>query len=145
MPNHFHFLIYANEGSAKLLPKTTIPIQYLSEGIRLLLSSYTKGIQKQEGFNGNLFQQKTKAKAVSSINVNYALTAFHYIHQNPFKAHIVSKMEDWEFSSFLDYAEKRNGTICDKNHAINLLDLDMRYFYEESYKVIPESNIKMIF
>jgi hypothetical protein len=54
-------------------------------------------------------------------------------------------MEDWEFSSFLDYAEKRNGTICDKKRAINLLDLDMRYFYEESYKVIPESNIKMIF
>jgi putative transposase len=145
MPNHFHFLVYTNERSAQLLPKATIPIQYLSEGIRLLLSSYAKGIQKQEGFKGNLFQQKTKAKTVSSINVNYALTAFHYIHQNPYKAHIVSKMEGWEFSSFSDYAENRNGTICDKQLAINLLDLNMKYFYKESYNVIPEDYIKMIF
>lgn len=145
MPNHFHFLVNTNEQSVQFIPKATIPIQYLTEGIRLLLSSYTKGIQKQQGFTGNLFQQKTKAKAVNDKDEDYSCIAFHYIHQNPYKANMVVKMEDWEFSSFPDYIEERNGTICNKKLAIELLDLDMRYFYEESYKVIAEDAIKKIF
>jgi hypothetical protein len=125
--------------------KTIIPIQTLSEGIRLLLSGYTKGLQKQTGFKGNLFQQKTKAKPVSGSDSNYALTAFHYIHQNPYKAKLINKIEDWEFSSFKDYLGKRNGSLCDKALTVRLLDLDMKRFYEEAYKVIPENNIKQIF
>jgi putative transposase len=83
MPNRFHFLVYTSKESTQWIPKTPIPIQNLTEGIRLLLSSYTKGLQKQQGFKGNLFQQKTKAKAVSDNDITYAATAFHYIHQNP--------------------------------------------------------------
>ncbi len=145
MPNHFHFLIYTTEQSAMFLTNTIIPAQQLTEGIRLLLSSYTKGIQKQQAFTGNLFQQKTKAKCVSDQKGSYALTAFHYIHQNPYTAGLVPKMEDWEFSSFPDYINKRNGTICNKELAAELLDLDNRHFYEESYSVISDNNIKMIF
>jgi hypothetical protein len=145
MPNHFHFLVSTNKQSVQLIPKAAIPMQYLTEGIRLLLSSYTKGIQKQQGFKGNLFQQKTKAKAVSNLDKDYSCTAFHYIHQNPYSAHIVDKMENWEFSSFADYAGKRNGTICNKKLAIELLDLNMRRFYEESYKVIGEEDVRKIY
>jgi len=145
MPNHFHFLINANEYSCKEVPKPGIPVQYLTENIRLLLSSYTKGIQKQQGFKGNLFQQKTKAKPVSGSKNDYAFTAFNYIHQNPYKAMLVKKMEDWEFSSFRDYTGNRNGHLCNKRLAENLLDLDMKNFYETSYQVLPENDIKMIF
>lgn len=145
MPNHFHFLVSTNEQSVQFIPKSNISIQQLTEGIRLLLSSYTKGVQKQQGFKGNLFQQKTKSKAVSDKHHDYSRIAFHYIHQNPYKAGLVNKMEDWEFSSFQDYINKRNGTMCNKELAVNLLDLDMRHFYEESYKVIDENDIKNIF
>jgi REP-associated tyrosine transposase len=145
MPNHFHFLVYTNEESGRLIPKTPIPIQNLTEGIRLLLSSYAKGLQKQQGFKGNLFQQKTKTKAVSGNNTSYGVTAFHYIHQNPYKSNLVRKMEDWEFSSFRDYIAKGSGSLCNKKLGVSLLDLDIERFYEESYQVIPESNIKMIF
>src|SRR5688572_16910617 len=54
MPNHFHFLIEADERTERIIPNTAIPKNALSEGIRLLLSSYSKGINKQEGFTGNL-------------------------------------------------------------------------------------------
>ena len=145
MPNHFHFLVYANEKSTQLIPKTPVPIQNLTEGIRLLLSSYTKGLQKQQGFKGNLFQQKTKAKAVSGNDTSYAVTAFHYIHQNPYKANLVNKMDDWEFSSFTDYLGKRNERLSNQKLGVRLLDLNIERFYEESYRVIPEGNIKMIF
>ena len=71
MPNHFHFPVHANEQSVQEIPKGNIPVQRLTEGIRLLLSSYMKGIQKQQDFKGNLFQQKTKAKAVSEKHLDY--------------------------------------------------------------------------
>ena len=64
MPNHFHFLIRANSFSTRIVKEGTIKINALTEGIRMLLSSYTKAIQKQESLTGNLFQQKTKFKCV---------------------------------------------------------------------------------
>ena len=82
---------------------------------------------------------------MSDKNGNYALTSFHYVHQNPFNAKLVKAIEDWEFSSFLDYLERRRGTICNKELAIKVLGLDMRYFYEESYNAIPENDVKNIF
>src|SRR5258706_5535453 len=74
MPNHFHFLIQANTRSITIVKDTPVKINALTEGIRILLSSYTKAIQKQESFTGNLFQQKTKFKCVD----DYLETAFHY-------------------------------------------------------------------
>lgn len=56
MPNHFHFLVQANHETCKLVKHTPIEINTLTEGIRLLLSSYAKAIQKQENHVGNLFQ-----------------------------------------------------------------------------------------
>ena len=60
MPNHFHFLIHANDDTVKIIKEIPIKINALTEGFRLLLSSYTQGINKQENRTGNLFQQKTK-------------------------------------------------------------------------------------
>jgi putative transposase len=42
MPNHFHVLIHANQNTCKLVKHAPIEINALTEGIRLLLSSYTK-------------------------------------------------------------------------------------------------------
>src|SRR5688500_15836480 len=77
MPNHFHFLIHANELTntpyrrIKLPPrkKRTKPIVKMtlfSRGLQLLLSSYSKGINKRYNRTGSLFQQNTKAKQTSN-------------------------------------------------------------------------------
>ncbi len=34
-----------------------------------------------------------------------------YIHQNPARGNIIEKLEDWEFSSYLDLIGKRKGTL----------------------------------
>lgn len=99
MPNHFHLLIHANERSVEPIQHGSLQCQRFSNGIRMLLSSYTKAINKQEGKTGNLFQQKTKAKEILRTDEWQLLIAFHYIYQNPLKAKLVSKMEDWRFSS----------------------------------------------
>ena len=145
MPNHFHLLVYTDERVDEELSHNSITKNKLSEGVRLLLSSYAKGINIQEGKTGNLFQQKTKAKCVTG-DISYADVCFHYIHQNPKLARLVSKMEDWEFSSFCDYAGLRNGTLSNQELAYRLLGLNKNSFYQDSYNaVISDDSIFNIF
>jgi putative transposase len=143
MPNHFHFLIFANSITVQYLEKGNIPSQRINEGIRLALSSYTKGINKRYNRTGNLFQQKTKSKCVCEGKGNYVLAAFHYIHQNSWKAGLVNKIEDWQYSSFKDYANFRKGNLCNKELSVQLFDLDTTNFIEDSnaYAMIDEGKI----
>ncbi|MGI8950177.1 MAG: transposase [Chitinophagaceae bacterium] len=143
MPNHFHLLIFTNEQTIIEKKIGGLILQNLICGIKQLLSSYTKSINKKYNRTGNLFQQKTKAKQINNTSkINYALICFHYIHQNPWRAELANKIEDWEFSSFKDYMELRNGKLCNKNLAKELLDIDVRRLYEESYQLIPANYTK---
>ncbi len=140
MPNHFHFLVFSKEN---LIPED------FSKDLRIMLSSYTRGINKQEGRVGSLFQQNTKVKPMDSrdsrattpsggtTSYDYPLTCFHYIHQNPMKAGLVQKMEDYEMSSFRDYVEESQDSLCNQNLAKELLDLPdtPQEFLKESYTV----------
>ena len=127
MPNHFHLLIHADERTEMQLVDLQISRNVLSEGVRLLLSAYTKGVNKQQERTGNLIQQNTKSKCVfDSSNTNdkgYAQTCFYYVHQNPLRAGLVEKSEYWDYSSYRDYAGLRNGTLCNKQLAKELLDI----------------------
>ena len=150
MPNHFHLLIAADERTEKLCTKGAMTINALSEGIRMMLSSYTKAINKQEGFTGNLIQQKTRSKCILDMqtnvpNVNYAEWCLHYIHQNPLKAGLVDSLSDWKYSSYLDYAGLRNGTLCNRAKGLEILDATSANFISISNKVIPEMVIRDIF
>src|SRR6478736_5689547 len=104
MPNHFHFLVQANTESLKIVKHTPIRINALTESLRIMLSSYTRAIQKQESIVGSLFQQKTKFKCADS----YLDSVFHYIHQNPYRARLTKKMEDYQWSSMKEYAAISN-------------------------------------
>ncbi len=141
MPNHFHFLIYIPpEKNSK----------DLSRGIQIILRSYTRAINKQKDRTGSLFTQNTCSKALADYSEvqsdGYATTCFHYIHQNPMKAGLVRKMEDWEFSSFKDYIGLRNGKLINReltNTFINISDNEQQ-FYEDSYRVIDDSLLDKI-
>ena len=135
MPNHFHFLIQASEASTKIVKEKPIQINALTEGIRLLLSSYTNAIQKQESTTGNLFQQKTKFKCVDE----YLSTAFHYIHQNPWRAKLVNRLEDWKWSSLPEYLG-HSTQLCKQEIAYEHVEVNWERLMEESYLVIPEGD-----
>ena len=145
MPNHFHFLIHATIDTIKAVKKVPIEINALTEGIRLLLSTYTQGFNKQNNLTGNLFQQKTKFKCITKGDANYGYTTFQYTHQNPLKANLVTRLEDWEFSSFQDYAGLRNGDLCNKELTYSLFGLDQQSFLSNSYKELPDDLLKKIF
>lgn len=136
MPNHFHLSIHSDERTVNKKEIGGQERNVLSEGIRLLLSSYSQAINKQNKSSGSLFQQNTKATPIVKGSINYDLIVFNYIHQNAYRANLVKKMEEWEYSSFADYCGKRNGTLCNKELAIKLLGLNMKTFYEDSYKAV---------
>ena len=107
-------------------------MQNLSKVIGKTLSSYTKAINIQNKTTGNLFQKKTKAKHISenmelANNLkfsNYLTTCFFYIHQNPLQANLVKDLNLWPYSSWLDYAGLRNGSLCNKVKLFQLTGLD---------------------
>ncbi|MFI5188454.1 MAG: transposase [Chitinophagales bacterium] len=144
MPNHFHLLIHSDQRTVSTKSIGGKEKNILSEGIKNLLSSYTQAINKQNGSTGSLFQQNTKATSIVKGSENYDLICFHYIHQNPLTAKLAKRMEDWPYSSFSDYCGFRNGTLCHKESAIQLLDLNIKSFYKDSYKMIGINDIKNI-
>jgi REP element-mobilizing transposase RayT len=145
MPNHFHFMISSDDRTILRKSIGGKEKDILSEGIRNLLQTYSKSINQQNDTTGSLFQQNTKAKAISKGSNLYDLLCLHYIHQNPMKAKLVEKMEDWEYSSFKDYCGLRQGTLCNKELAIQLLNINMKTFYEDSYRIINDDDLKNIF
>ena len=145
MPNHFHFLIYATEDSATIKRVGNIDSCELSNAFRLLQSRYAQYINKQKDRTGSLFRQKANAKPMSDGDNHYQFTAFQYIHQNPYRAGLVKKMEDWRYSSFVDFAGLRKGTLCDYLLAEQLIGFDKVNFFEESYKNINEELLEKIF
>ncbi|MEM6770275.1 MAG: hypothetical protein AAF597_06825 [Bacteroidota bacterium] len=141
MPDHFHFLLRPKpEGclpspSKKVWSGSSKEQQYqqmLSHQIKTLLSSYTKAFNRRYNRRGSLFQAKTKAKPgyedflpegfelVDEIPFTqfmpYLQNCFHYIHNNPVVAHYALIATDWEYSSAVDYAGLRDGTLC--NYAL---------------------------
>ena len=158
MPNHFHFLVSTKTESESptwsgALADNTASIHPLSKAIGILLSSYTRAIQKQEERTGSLFQRHTKEKCLTNHNItattetaNHPFICFNYIHQNPMTAGFVEKIEDWEFSSFKDYIGHRNGSLCNQTLAIQLIDLpkDTKELFDQSYQVIDADRLKGI-
>jgi REP element-mobilizing transposase RayT len=102
MPTHFHFLIRVKvEDTTQINPK-----------IGTMLSSYTKAINHAYNRHGSLFQQHSKSKYVD--DEEYLATLVTYIHQNPLRANLVKRPEDWLYSSYQDYIDLRKGTLPKK-------------------------------
>lgn len=139
MPNHFHLIVFIKQPTRD---------KNLNKAIAILLRSYTRAIQIQENFTGSLFQQKTKAKELTNnVNdtLNYLSICAHYIHQNPLKAGLVSNLNDWKYSSYLDYLALRRGTLCNKELFYNLAGVEKEQFIEEFEILIAEKFYKDIF
>ena len=147
MPNHFHFMVLIKEmelliddndfhtmtQSHRMNKKRT-----LNDSIAIMLRSYTRAINKQKGTSGSIFRPHTKAECINcpngisaswivkdgitEINITnpekqYPQICFDYIHQNPVKAKLVLNPEDWEFSSYKDYAGLRDGKLINRQKA----------------------------
>lgn len=134
MPNHYHFLVTIKEQGAAVKNN----MQEFSFAIGNLQSTYTQAINKQYGHKGALFAHKVRAKILNDAGNDYLLHCFMYIHQNPFLAGLVRKMEDWEFSSFPDYIGMRHGTLPDVAKGFEMLNIEPGEIYNLSYHLLQD-------
>lgn len=124
MPDHFHFSVYVKSEDSILIKKSIV----------LLLSSFTKAINKSYSRVGSLFQQHTKTKLL--VEDNYLLSVISYIHQNPLRKYLVSSLEEWEFSSYRDYVGLRDGNLINKTFIQN------RFSSAEAFKLFSSTRVE---
>lgn len=104
MPNHYHVLIKQIKDGG------------ISEFMHKIDTSYTKYFNLNQKRTGRLFEYTFKAKHIPTDEI--LLHVHRYIHLNPLIINLVSNVNDWEWSSYVDYVGKRQGTICSKEEIL---------------------------
>lgn len=112
----------------------------LQEAIGTLERTYTRAINKENGWSGSLLREKCKAKdgfidefitlkkANGKIDyrflpgTDFAYQCIIYIHENATVAGLVSESIAYKWSSARDYAGLRNGTLCNLEMGREIID-----------------------
>lgn len=145
MPNHFHFIVQADERSVRYIEEKHRPYtQQLSKSWGMLLSSYTQAYNKRYGTKGSLWAHQTEAKMLNHYYLPYAMVCFQYIHQNPLRAGLVDRLEDWEFSSFREYLNNSEDPLINQQLAHEWINYDKENFYEQSSSALNEDLLSNI-
>lgn len=84
MGNHFHLVVQTHSGQ-------------LSRLMRHLNGVYTQAFNRRHGLVGHLFQGRFKAVLVDRDD--YLVALCRYVERNPVAAGLVSRPEDWRWSS----------------------------------------------
>ena len=107
MPNHFHL-------QTRMLDENG-----LSKMMQFLTNSYAMYFNHKYKHSGHVFEGKFKAILIQE---NWELYLSRYVHLNPIASKLVGNLEDWIYSSYLDYIEKRKGTLCNKKSLLREMD-----------------------
>ena len=117
MPNHFHLLLRQN---------SDIPIYKFMHALH---TSYSIYFNQTHDKVGRMFQGRFKQKEINKDEYLSLVTS--YIHFNPVKDGLTEELDNYQWSSYLDYIGLRDGTLCDK-------DLILSNKTPEEYKKITE-------
>ena len=107
MGNHVHLLIKTLDDSLETIMKR-------------LAGRYVYWYNVKYKRIGHLLQDRFKSEPVEDDS--YFLTVLRYIHQNPVKAKLCSKPEDYPFSSYCAYLG--NDDLVDTDFALSMLPLE---------------------
>lgn len=110
MGNHLHLLIKTKKQDSELM----------GNKLRRLGIRYVGYFNHKYQREGSLFQGRYKSCPVESVS--YLLRVLRYIHNNPVKAGIVKTPDEYLWSSFQDYFNKRLSFYC-KVHTNYILGL----------------------
>lgn len=101
LPNHYHWLLRQNGDVAA------------GEVPRRVFGSYSQAFNKAYRRTGTLFEGTYRAILIDSDA--YLCTLCRYIiHRNPVKHGLVASPEDWPYSDYLDWIERRVGSLVDR-------------------------------
>ena len=110
------------------MEKKVQPINlFISKKFSNFFSSYTQAFNKQQSRTGSLFQKNFKRKEIDSEE--YLYRVINYIHFNPVNAKLVRRIEDWEFSSYVDL-------ISDHRSFLQKEEVLALYGNRENFKIV---------
>ena len=108
MSNHVHIVLKEkNCGDISLIMKR-------------ILTKYARWYNTKHGRSGALIANRYKSVPVQIDE--YFLNLIRYIHQNPIKAGIVDKIENYPYSSFIEYINKAN--LADTNFLLEMISIE---------------------
>src|SRR6266498_2952560 len=121
MDNHVHMIINDNGHD-------------ISQIMKSLNISYVYYFNKAYNRVGHLFQDRFKSELV--MDENYLLQVSVYIHNNPVKAGIVKRPEDYRWSSIHDYLGKQRlkQELVDPSRILDMLSVERRRAVAAYYK-----------
>ena len=144
MGNHIHLLIRDKKS--------------LALAMQSICSSYVYWYNGKYDRVGHLFQERYKSEAVETDA--YLLTVLRYIHQNPVKAGITNRVEEYPWSSYHEYIGQESivdtdfilGLFAPEKDAaktqfaayMNEMNQDVCLDYKEKHRLTDEEIIKMI-
>jgi len=97
MPNHVHFTIQPNSEMPKFMQRIKL--------------TYSKVFRDRYAFVGHVWQGRYKSLHID--NDAYLLACGNYIEMNPVRAGLVTKPENWPYSSYRFYAYGEKNTLVD--------------------------------
>lgn len=99
--------------------------------MKRILTGYVRWYNIKYGRSGALIANRYKSVPVEVDE--YFLELIRYVHQNPIKAGIAKKPEDYSYSSYTEYVKKPN--ICDVDFVFGMMDkTEFKEFHKESGK-----------
>lgn len=131
LPNHFHFIVRQltdNDPSATGALRASVASTPVSKFMHILNNSYVHYFNKKYKRAGHLFQDRYKQKTVNDDK--YLIWLSEYVNGNPAIHKIVDNLDDWQYSSYLDFIGKRNGVICNKESVLHYFGNGVRLLGE---------------
>ena len=101
LPNHYHWLL-RQDGDT---PAGKVPTR--------VFGSYSQALNRAYDRTGTLFEGPYKALAVETDA--YFVNLCAYLHLNPVHHGLVAEPEAWPYSNYLEWIEKRPGTLVDRD------------------------------
>jgi REP-associated tyrosine transposase len=98
MPNHFHLVLWPVHG------------QEISAYMQLLMNAHIRDVQRRHGTagTGHIYQGRYRNSAI--VTERYFVNVCRYVEANPLCAGLVSRAQDWEWSSLV-----RSGPVDEIN------------------------------
>lgn len=104
MTNHIHFQLETITSPPGIIMKN-------------LHSQYATYFNKRNGFSGHVFESRYVSEWIDSAV--YELEVSKYIHLNPLKANIVTKLDDYPWSSYRCYVLNEKNPLVTTNQILS--------------------------
>lgn len=104
----YHYCLMRNHIHMMVKIAASITLSKIMQGLQLAYFHYYR---RRYGYIGRFWQGRFHSKIVKDDK--YLITAGLYIERNPVKAGLISEPEDYEWSSYCNYAYGRKDSLID--------------------------------